>query len=131
VIEASIAAGLASLPGYATVTEAFAAIGAGAHALKLFPAEGMPPAALRAQLAVIPASMPIVIVGGINVASFKPWVEAGASGFGLGSALYRPRISVSEITDAACRMVAGWKALGSEVRGVDHQHLSVGGDTDE
>jgi 2-dehydro-3-deoxyphosphogalactonate aldolase len=81
---------------------------------------------------VIPASLPIVIVGGINVASFRPWVEAGASGFGLGSALYRPRIPVSEIADTASRIVAAWKALGSEVRGMDRQHLSVdGADTNE
>jgi 2-dehydro-3-deoxyphosphogalactonate aldolase len=111
VIKASSAAGLASLPGYATATEAFAAIEAGAHALKLFPAEAVAPAVLRAQLAVIPASIPILVVGGINVESFKPWVEAGASGFGLGSALYRPRLSVGEIAKAANRMIAGWKAL--------------------
>jgi 2-dehydro-3-deoxyphosphogalactonate aldolase len=111
VIEASVAAGLTSMPGYATVTEAFAAIGAGAHALKLFPAEATTPTALRAQLAVIPDSMPIIVVGGINLASFRPWAEAGASGFGLGSALYRPRIPVAEIAETASRMVAGWKAL--------------------
>jgi len=63
VIGASVAAGLVSLPGYATVTEAFAAIGAGAHVLKLFPAEATTPAALRAQVAVIPASTPIIVVG--------------------------------------------------------------------
>jgi 2-dehydro-3-deoxyphosphogalactonate aldolase len=111
VIEASSAAGLASLPGYATATEAFAAIEAGAHALKLFPAEAITPAVLRAQLAVIPASFPILVVGGITVETFKPWVEAGASGFGVGSALYRPRLSVGEIAKAASRMIAGWKAL--------------------
>jgi 2-dehydro-3-deoxyphosphogalactonate aldolase len=111
VIAASVAAGLASLPGYATVTEAFAAIDAGAHALKLFPAESMTPAVLRAQRAVIPLSMPILPVGGINVESFKPWVEAGASGFGLGSALYRVRDSTGEIAKAAIRMIAGWRSL--------------------
>jgi 2-dehydro-3-deoxyphosphogalactonate aldolase len=131
VIEASVAAGLASLPGYATVTEAFAAIGAGAHMLKLFPAEAMTPAALRAQLAVIPASTPIIVVGGINVSGFRPWAEAGASGFGLGSALYRPRIPSREIAENASRMVAAWKALGSEVRGMPRRHLSVEGDSDE
>jgi 2-dehydro-3-deoxyphosphogalactonate aldolase len=111
VIEASNAAGLTSLPGYATATEAFAAIEAGAHALKLFPAEAVTPAVLRAQLAVIPASIPILVVGGIHVGSFKPWVEAGASGFGIGSALYRPRLSVGEIAQAAHQMIAAWKAL--------------------
>jgi 2-dehydro-3-deoxyphosphogalactonate aldolase len=131
VIGASVAAGLVSLPGYATVTEAFAAIGAGAHVLKLFPAEATTPAALRAQLAVIPASTPIIAVGGINVTTFRPWVEAGVSGFGLGSALYRPRVPVSEIAETASRMVAAWKALGSDVRSMVRQHLSVEGDTDE
>jgi 2-dehydro-3-deoxyphosphogalactonate aldolase len=111
VIAASVAAGLASLPGYATVTEAFAAIDAGAHALKLFPAESVTPIVLRAQRAVIPLSMPIIPVGGINVESFRPWVEAGASGFGLGSALYRARVSAGEITKTAIRIIAGWKAL--------------------
>jgi 2-dehydro-3-deoxyphosphogalactonate aldolase len=111
VIQASAAAGLASLPGYATATEAFAAIDAGAHALKLFPAESTTPTTLRAQRAVIPISMPIIPVGGINVESFKPWVEAGASGFGLGSALYRAGVSAGEIARAANRMITGWKAL--------------------
>lgn len=111
VIKASIAAGLASLPGYGTVSEAFAAIEAGAHALKLFPAESMTPVALRAQRAVIPPSMPILPVGGINVESFKPWMEAGASGFGLGSALYRSKSSLEEIAKAASRMIVGWKML--------------------
>jgi 2-dehydro-3-deoxyphosphogalactonate aldolase len=111
VIQASAAAGLASLPGYATATEAFAAIDAGAHALKLFPAESTTPTTLRAQRAVIPISMPIIPVGGINVENFKPWVEAGASGFGLGSALYRAGVSAGEIAKAANRMITGWKAL--------------------
>jgi 2-dehydro-3-deoxyphosphogalactonate aldolase len=111
VILAATGAGLASLPGYATATEAFAAIDAGAHALKLFPAEAATPAVLRAQLAVIPRSIPIVVVGGIKVESLKPWVEAGASGFGVGSALYRPRLSVGEIAKAAHRLIASWRGL--------------------
>jgi 2-dehydro-3-deoxyphosphogalactonate aldolase len=111
VIKASCAAGLASLPGYATPTEAFAAIDAGAHALKLFPAEAATPAVLRAQLAVIPASIPILVVGGINAASFRPWTQAGASGFGLGSALYRTGLSAADIAARALAMVSAWKAL--------------------
>jgi 2-dehydro-3-deoxyphosphogalactonate aldolase len=110
VIRSSAAANLASLPGYATVTEAFEAIAAGAHALKLFPAEATTPAALRAQRAVIPASMPILVVGGINVESFKPWTQAGASGFGVGSALYHPGRPAGEIAEAASRMIAGWRS---------------------
>jgi len=111
VIKASSALGLASLPGYATPTEAFAAIDAGAHALKLFPAEAVTPAVLRAQLAVFPASIPVLAVGGINAASFRPWTEAGASGFGLGSALYRPAIPAADIAARARAMVGAWKAL--------------------
>ena len=68
------------------------------------------PAALRAQRAVIPASMPILPVGGINVGSFKLWTEAGASGFGVGSALYQPGRPANEIAQAASRIIAGWRS---------------------
>lgn len=111
VIEATAAAGLASLPGYATVSEAFTAIDAGAHALKLFPAEATTPAALKAQLAVLPAFIPIVIVGGINAENFEPWIEVGASGFGLGSALYKPKAPAATVAAAARRMVGAIRAL--------------------
>jgi 2-dehydro-3-deoxyphosphogalactonate aldolase len=111
VIKASVAAGMASLPGYATVSEAFSAIDAGAHALKLFPAEAVTPAALKAQLAVLPSSTPIVVVGGIDEESFAPWTAAGASGFGLGSALYKPQAPVTAVAAAAQRMIQGIQLL--------------------
>jgi len=111
VIDAAAIAGMASLPGYATVSEAFVAIDAGAHALKLFPAEATTPAALRAQRAVIPASIPVIPVGGIAPVSFKSWVDAGASGFGLGSALYKPGQSADAVAAAAERMVTRWRSL--------------------
>ncbi len=90
VIAASADAGLVSAPGYFTPSEAFAALGAGAHALKLFPAEAASPAVLKAQRAVLPQGVPVLVVGGITADTMHPWQVAGARGFGLGSALYRP-----------------------------------------
>ncbi|MET1112366.1 MAG: 2-dehydro-3-deoxy-6-phosphogalactonate aldolase [Allosphingosinicella sp.] len=90
VIEAAAAAGLVSLPGYFTPTEAFAALRAGATGLKLFPAEGAGPAVLKAQRAVLPKDVPVLAVGGISPGTLQPWLDAGAQGFGLGSGLYRP-----------------------------------------
>lgn len=96
VIAAAAAAGMASCPGFFTPSEAFAAIDAGAHALKLFPAEGASPATLRAMRAVLPREMPILAVGGVTPETTDPWLEAGARGFGLGSGLYRPGQSPAE-----------------------------------
>jgi 2-dehydro-3-deoxyphosphogalactonate aldolase len=90
VIAAAAAAGLVASPGFFTPSEAFAAIRAGATALKLFPAEGASPAVLKAQLAVIPPHVPILAVGGIKPDNMRPWLDAGASGFGLGGGLYQP-----------------------------------------
>ena len=110
VIGATVEAGLASLPGYFTPSEAFAAIGAGAHALKLFPAEAASPAVLRAQSAVLPAAVPKLAVGGILPESMAGWIAAGARGFGLGSALYRPGMDAAEVRGRADRFVALWSA---------------------
>ena len=90
VIEATTAAGLVSLPGYFTPSEAFRALRAGATGLKLFPAEGASPAVLKGQRAVLPKSVPVLAVGGIGPGTMRPWIEAGADGFGLGSGLYKP-----------------------------------------
>ena len=90
VIAAAAGAGLVASPGYFTPSEAFAAIRAGATALKLFPAEGSGPAALKAQLAVIPRGIPVLAVGGIKPDTMRPWLDVGASGFGLGGGLYQP-----------------------------------------
>ncbi|WP_144185683.1 2-dehydro-3-deoxy-6-phosphogalactonate aldolase [Elioraea rosea] len=90
VIAAARAAGALVLPGCYTATEAFAAIDAGADALKLFPAEIGGPPLLRALRAVLPRSMPVLPVGGVTPATLAAWREAGADGFGIGSALYRP-----------------------------------------
>ncbi len=90
VVRAAKALGLLACPGFATPTEAFALIAAGADALKLFPAEAASPAVLRAMRAVLPPDMPILPVGGIGADTMAAWRAAGAAGFGIGSAIYRP-----------------------------------------
>ena len=107
VIEATVSAGLASSPGYFTPSEAFAAIKAGADALKLFPAEGASPALVKAQRAVLPRDMPLLVVGGITPVSMRPWLDAGADGFGLGSGLYKPGQSAEQVGEQARAYVAG------------------------
>lgn len=106
VIAATKQRGLVSLPGIATPSEAFAALEAGATALKLFPAEGANPAALKAIRAVLPAGVRVLPVGGITPGSMAPWVEAGAAGFGIGSALYSPGVGRDEIARRARTFVA-------------------------
>lgn len=101
VIRASVAAGMASLPGYFTPSEAFAAIAAGASALKLFPAEAATPAVLKAHRAVLPRSLPVLAVGGVTPDTMAPWRAAGADGFGLGSALYKPGAGAEDVGAAA------------------------------
>jgi 2-dehydro-3-deoxyphosphogalactonate aldolase len=90
VIRAAKALGMMACPGFATPTEAFAAIEAGADALKLFPAEASSPAILRAMRAVLPPAMPILPVGGIGPDNMAAWRAAGAAGFGIGSSIYKP-----------------------------------------
>jgi 2-dehydro-3-deoxyphosphogalactonate aldolase len=110
VIAATAAIDLVSSPGYFTPSEAFAAIRAGATTLKLFPAEAASPAMLKAQLAVIPNEVPVLVVGGIKPDSMRPWLEAGASGFGLGGGLYQAGQSVAETLAKSRAYVAGLKA---------------------
>jgi 2-dehydro-3-deoxyphosphogalactonate aldolase len=107
VIAAAAEAGLVSSPGYFTPSEAFAAIRAGAHVLKLFPAEGASPAVLKAQLAVLPKGFSVMAVGGIKPDNMQPWLEAGAVGFGLGSGIYKPGQSAAETLEKARAYVAG------------------------
>jgi 2-dehydro-3-deoxyphosphogalactonate aldolase len=109
VISPAAAAGLVSIPGYFTPSEAFTAIRAGATALKLFPAEGASPAVLKAQLAVIPRDVPILAVGGIKPDNMRPWLDAGASGFGLGGGLYQPGQSPEATLTKARAYVEGLK----------------------
>jgi 2-dehydro-3-deoxyphosphogalactonate aldolase len=106
VIAATESAGLVSAPGYFTPTEAFAALDAGAHVLKLFPAEAAPPAVVKAQRAVLPGHVPIVIVGGITPDKMAGYFDAGADGFGLGGALYRPGQTAAEVAAQAHAFIA-------------------------
>lgn len=97
VVRAAKSAGLLAVPGFATPTEAFAMLAAGADALKLFPAEANPPAVLKAMRAVIPAEVPVLPVGGITPERMADYFTAGANGFGLGAALYKPGMSAAEV----------------------------------
>ena len=106
VIAASAARGLVSLPGVATPSEAFAALDAGATALKLFPAEGSSPQILKAMRAVLPSEVRVLPVGGIAPDTMAPWIAAGAAGFGLGSALYKPGMSAEQVGINARAFVA-------------------------
>ncbi|HEX7116476.1 MAG TPA: 2-dehydro-3-deoxy-6-phosphogalactonate aldolase [Steroidobacter sp.] len=110
VIAATRRAGLVSVPGVATPTEAFAALDAGAAALKLFPAEGASPAVLKAIRAVLPSDVRILPVGGITAENMAPWLRAGAAGFGLGSSLYTGGISRDELSERARRLIAAFRA---------------------
>ncbi|TAM00084.1 MAG: 2-dehydro-3-deoxy-6-phosphogalactonate aldolase [Paraburkholderia sp.] len=102
--------GLACVPGVATPTEAFAALKHGADALKMFPAEQLGPAVTKAWRAVIPHAVPLLPVGGVKPDNMGPQLAAGASGFGLGSALYRPGQDVAATRANAQAFIAGWQA---------------------
>ncbi|HQU50138.1 MAG TPA: 2-dehydro-3-deoxy-6-phosphogalactonate aldolase [Casimicrobiaceae bacterium] len=103
--------GLVSIPGVATPTEAFASLAAGADALKMFPAEGLAPAVLKAWRAVLPKSTLVFAVGGMRPDNLAPWWEAGADGFGTGSNLYRPGASAQAVREAAQAYARGFASL--------------------
>jgi 2-dehydro-3-deoxyphosphogalactonate aldolase len=111
VVAATKRLGLISLPGVATPSEAFAALKAGADGLKAFPAEAIGPTIVKAWRAVIPADIPIVPVGGITPDAMASFVKAGASGFGLGSALYKPNVDAARLAERARAFVEAWRAL--------------------
>ncbi|KTT52659.1 2-dehydro-3-deoxy-6-phosphogalactonate aldolase [Pseudomonas oryzihabitans] len=111
VIRASKAAGLVSAPGVATPSEGFAALDAGADSLKLFPAEQLGPAVVKAWRAVFPKELALLPVGGITPDNMGPYVAAGANGFGLGSALYKPGLTAAQVSANAQAFAAGWRAL--------------------
>ncbi len=99
------------LPGVATPTEAFAALAAGADGLKMFPAEAMVPAALRAWRAVLPAGTLVFAVGGIRPDNMGPWWAEGAAGFGTGSNLYKPGADPARVRAGAAAYAAAFRAL--------------------
>ena len=113
VIRRSKQQGLVCTPGVATPTEAFAALKAGADAIKIFPAEAMPPAVVKAWRAVLPKDTLVLPVGGIKPETMKAYVDAGANGFGLGSALFTPAMAVEEISRNARDFASAWKALST------------------
>ena len=103
--------GMICVPGVATPTEAFAALAAGADGLKMFPAEALPPAALRAWRAVLPKRTLVFAVGGMRPDNLLPYWEAGADGFGTGSNLYKPGAPAAGVRDAALAYARGVGAL--------------------
>jgi 2-dehydro-3-deoxyphosphogalactonate aldolase len=103
--------GQVCVPGVATPTEAFAALAAGADGLKLFPADQLPPAALKAWRAVLPSDALVFPVGGIKPATMAAYWVAGANGFGTGSNLYRPGASADEVRSVAAAYVEAFRAL--------------------
>ena len=111
VIRAAKAAGCLCLPGVATVTEAFAALAAGADGLKLFPAEQLAPEVVKAWRAVLPAQCGLFPVGGISPERMAAYVRAGATGFGIGSALYKPGKSLADIARDAAAFVDAWTEI--------------------
>ncbi|TDT78685.1 2-keto-3-deoxy-phosphogalactonate aldolase [Arthrobacter sp. AG258] len=108
VIAATVSLGLASYPGVATPSEAFAALEAGATALKIFPSETVGIAGMRAWTSVLPEETQLLPVGGIDDQTLTPWLEAGAAGAGIGSWLYKPGRSVEEVAARAGSLVALW-----------------------
>ena len=109
VVRAAKARGLLAVPGFFSPAEAFSLLDAGADALKLFPAEASNPAALRAMRAVLPPGTLVLPVGGMDAATLPAWRDAGAAGFGIGSAVYKPGDTAAAVAGKAGALLA---ALG-------------------
>ena len=108
VVRAAVQLGMVCLPGVATISEAFAALAAGASALKLFPAEMLTPPVVKAWRAVLAHDTVLLPVGGIAPDNMGPYRAAGANGFGLGSALYKPGQDAATVGAAARAFIAAW-----------------------
>lgn len=108
VVREAIGLGMACLPGVATATEAFAALAAGASGLKLFPAEMILPSAVKALRAVLPPGGKLLPVGGIHTGNMQAYRSAGAAGFGIGSALFKPGSTPAQVKQAALDFGAAW-----------------------
>jgi 2-dehydro-3-deoxyphosphogalactonate aldolase len=114
VIAETLRLGMGSFPGAATPSEAFTAIHAGAGSVKIFPAEQVGTAGLKAWTTVIPKEIGLIPVGGVDASNLKGWLNAGATGFGIGSAVFKPGISVDELhRRAVCIVEAMEIALAS------------------
>ncbi len=110
VIVATKTAGMASWPGVMTPSECFLALKSGADGLKIFPASLLGPDGIKAIRAVLPTGTKVYAVGGAGADNFKQWMDATADGFGIGSALYKPGLSVADVKARAVDMVAAYKA---------------------
>jgi 2-dehydro-3-deoxyphosphogalactonate aldolase len=108
VIRATKEAGLDSYPGVFTATEALGALAAGADALKFFPADVLGSAGIKAIAAILPRSVPLLAVGGVDAANIPTWLKAGIAGFGIGSSLYRPGMAAATAGVNAREMVAAY-----------------------
>jgi 2-dehydro-3-deoxyphosphogalactonate aldolase len=113
VIAEAVRLGMVCLPGVMTPTEAFGALAAGATGLKLFPAELASPAVVKALLAVLPRGTPLMPVGGITPANMAEWRAAGATGFGIGSALYKPGKQAPAVRADAARFIAAYTGVAN------------------
>ncbi|MYM24136.1 2-dehydro-3-deoxy-6-phosphogalactonate aldolase [Duganella sp. FT135W] len=103
--------GMYCAPGVATPTEAFAALDAGAHALKIFPAESVGHGGIKALKSVLPAGTPVWPVGGVSPETMAAWVKAGATGFGIGGSLYTPGVTLEQLAERAAAFVSTWRTL--------------------
>jgi 2-dehydro-3-deoxyphosphogalactonate aldolase len=110
VVDEAVRRGLFAMPGVATPSEGFAALARGAHALKLFPGEQIPPAAVRAWRTVFPSNALLFCVGGIHIHNVAEYKAAGADGLGIGSALYRPGSTPQDVGRRARDFLAVWAA---------------------
>jgi 2-dehydro-3-deoxyphosphogalactonate aldolase len=108
VVREAVRLGMVCLPGVLTATEAFAALAAGATGVKLFPCEMIPPAAVKALRAVLPGNALLLPVGGITMANMGDYRAAGANGFGIGSALYKPGLDAAQVGQTALDFMAAW-----------------------
>ena len=108
VVREAVRLGLVCLPGVMTASEAFAALESGATGLKIFPAEMITPAVIKALRAVLPSGTVVMPVGGITTGNMRPYLAAGANGFGIGSALYKPGMPAAEVAQHAMDFIAAF-----------------------
>jgi 2-dehydro-3-deoxyphosphogalactonate aldolase len=108
VVAEAVRLGMVCLPGVMTASEAFAALAAGASGLKIFPAEMITPMVLKALRAVLPADTLVLPVGGISPLNMPAFRAAGANGFGIGSALFKPGMTPAQVAESAGGFEAAW-----------------------
>ena len=113
VIAETVRRGMRGYPGAATPSEAFTAVAAGASAVKVFPAVQVGPAGMKAWTAVLPAGVELIPVGGVDAGDFATWVAAGATGFGVGSALYQPGAAPADVAARARILHSAWQAASA------------------